>query len=349
MRVLYCIGCGELGFPVFRTARQLSFVVVGTDKRIEAGPRPDIFFNTDALDYAGHVENIDSLKKEGGTIAGIISMTDEKACVTVAALQEHFGLPGHGLENVTLCLDKRTQAEKLRKSGMSVPHTTNIPPGSVAKPAFGAGSVGTMILSEPYVIQEQVIGRHLDVNGLFLHGEYTPLGTAERWMTTPPRTFPVCGLDPGNISSEVRASAHHTLETCCVALGLTHGPVKADLILDEQDRLHVIEITPRFHGDIWTVWTEPLGSGIDPWGDYLRALNGDGPLAVAKSSNWAIWRLVDSNHQAERVADGRLVLRWTKNPPGTPTTDNRSIRGYEVWAGPGDRTDLYPPVNLVRG
>ena len=228
----------------------------------------------------------------------------EFGALAVDAVRRELGLPRHEAGAVQRALDKTTMLAALASAGLELPrggvaHT----PAELArllgdastpfavKPAHGSGSRGVERVEPdsrldvdalwerstrtvggrgPLVVEPWIAGRSIDANGLFFEGRYVRAGTLEKFPGPAPYALPLAGLDPAPIGRSVADEVHRALEAGGRALGLVHGPVKGDFLVDDS-RVVTLEIAPRLHGDVTTSNTLPYGSGLDPIGAWFRA------------------------------------------------------------------------------
>ena len=136
--------------------------------------------------------------------------------------------------------------------------------------------------SETVIIEELIRGVHIDVNGLFLENVFHPCGTLDRFFSDPPLHYPVWGCQPSSLPEEKEKQAYQLVERGARSVGINAGPVKGDVIFTESGPV-LLEIAPRFHGDVSTSFVSPSAIGFSPirsWFDFLagrsvEALPGD--------------------------------------------------------------------------
>ena len=108
-----------------------------------------------------------------------------------------------------------------------------------------------------------------DVSGLIIGGKFYKCGIIDRLPNNLPQTYPVGTIDPTVINKNLQEKLYQVTAIAAKTLGINFGPVKSDIILDTNKVPYVIEVAPRFHGNITTVMTTPLGSGINPIKAYF--------------------------------------------------------------------------------
>lgn len=105
-------------------------------------------------------------------------------------------------------------------------------------------------------------------------------GVIERVALPGPHPVPMVGWTIGR-----GHDATLVLDRACDVLGIDEGPVKADLVLTAEGSLVVLEVEPRFHGDIGTAGCLPA-IGVDP---MAMLLGGEEREAWAGCAAW--WTL----------------------------------------------------------
>ncbi len=325
MDAVYVIGAGPLGLRVLETARACGLAVAATD-RSPGAPGfllADRWRVVDGTDVEGHLSFARSLRRRMHIVG--IYCGAEFGARTVQRLSAELGLPAPSHAALERALDKPAQKRALLCAGVPTPPgetvrsldelAARLRPGArhVLKPAGGSGSRGVRVVApgddlaaafrasldavageRALVLEPYREGRSIDANGCFLEGRFHPCGLLEKFVTPPPDCLPLGGYDPARLSPAERAGAYALLERACRALGLTEGPVKGDFLLGDEG-FEVLEVAPRFHGDVTTSNTLPFGSCIDPvrflfrWFRERRAAEEE--LHPARRS-YATWRVV---------------------------------------------------------
>jgi biotin carboxylase len=218
---------------------------------------------------------------------------------SVAAVATEAGLPGVTLKSAVLCQDKALLKEALTLGGVPTPRGGVVDSYEDAKrlfrelgrvfikPVVGFGGVGARrILSpddfedvfkgrdfKPVLMEEFAEGTMHDVNALFdLKGNYHPLGSFDRYFH---EEYPVeiGACYPSRLAEDQVAELYRVTEAAARAVGISVGPVKADLVLTE-DGLKVLEIAPRLHGPKGTLWLSSSASGASHLEAALQVLTG---------------------------------------------------------------------------
>ncbi len=229
----------------------------------------------------------------------------------------------------------------------------NIEFPAVIKPLTGGGSQGVRViekfddlpdptsLDEPYIIEKRLVGYEMGLNGFIdadVDGEsdFYLAGGVRRFFSAK-HTVPLGDTTSFNNPYHLE-KAYEQFERICRLYDLV-GSVKADILVDQAGMVHILEVSPRFHGEIDTAKVIPWGLGINPikeyfrymttgeWGgeitleDYVSRPMGTGFCSVFAKESGYIEKIDVS--QVEKSGDfaildvqvARQVGDWVNNPP----------------------------------
>ena len=71
------------------------------------------------------------------------------------------------------------------------------------------------------------------------------------------------GTMPSNLDDDIKININHQLQLAANALGLKNGPIKGDIVLDENHNVYIIEIATRLSGGYFCTDQIPISTGID--------------------------------------------------------------------------------------
>lgn len=288
-KTLIYIGASNLQLPAISWAKEAGLKVVVTDLNEKA---PGIALADDYHQIGGtDVDGLLALAQEidkHGVLAGCYCGSDF-GLAAVAAIGAEFGVPAVSPNVVSKALDKVVATRILHAAGVLVPpggaadHLGNI--GALAdslgyplfiKPTDSSGSRGVRYLVSPaelenayneakrfshtIMIESVIEGDHIDVNGLFVDNVFYPCGLLDRFFSPRPFSYPIWGGQPCSLNISQQQRVYNVVETGARALGINQGPVKADVIVNAGCPV-VLEIAPRFHGDVSTSFVTPLATG----------------------------------------------------------------------------------------
>ena len=183
----------------------------------------------------------------------------------------------------------------------------------IMKPTEGSGSRGVQVINKDsdiksaynvcmesvggqghIIVEELIIGRSIDVNGVLINGKLFPGGILEKYQIGSPTFLPLGGNDPVDLPEMEKENIYSILEKAAITLGLATGPIKGDLIKGK-DKYYILEVAARFHGDVTSCNTLPFGSRINPikfYFNYLYSGIKDEKYLIPDVKNYAMWRVI---------------------------------------------------------
>ncbi|MBF0248470.1 MAG: ATP-grasp domain-containing protein [Alphaproteobacteria bacterium] len=288
-RTLIYIGAGALQLPAISWAKEQGLKVIVTDVNPHA---PGIAIADGHEAVAG--DDVNAITALACAIAGTGELAgcycgSDFGLPSVAAVGRVCGVPGPSPESVALALDKNAARRVLGAHGLPIPPGASVDTPAeldawaraegypvIVKPVDSSGSRGVRTLAGPadgnaafaearrhssgVLVEKVVVGEHIDVNGLFADGAFHPCGQLVRYFSPPPHNYPVWGCEPSGLDTETEARVYAVVERGARALGIDAGPVKADVVVTAEGPV-ILEISPRFHGDVSTSFVTPLATG----------------------------------------------------------------------------------------
>jgi biotin carboxylase len=318
-KALIHIGAGPLQRETLLSARAAGLHVVATDARPDAANAglADDFHVIRGDDAEGLVRLAHELSNDF-EVAGAYAGSDF-GLVPVARIHETLGLPGCAVENVLLALDKYRSKQAFLCHGVETPQGWVIEDTSAAasleqcrlplivKPVDSCGSQGVTSVERPdqlqpalakafeygkkVVVEEFFCGTGVDTIGIVWNGRFIPCGIGTRIFSEKPYHFPICGHTPPALSQAEIEYAYDLTGRAALALGINFSPVKADLLYN-QGAFTVLEVTPRFHGDVFSSMLIPFSGGTAPARLLFDLMaNAPSPQQVpAVGSRLVLWR-----------------------------------------------------------
>jgi len=292
------LGGSRLQMPIFELAKTIGFAVILIDEFFGCRLKhmSDEFINVSCSDTKKILELISPLKKNYN-IKGAYCGNDF-GLFTVANINYELGIAPDISKNTLTSLDKIATKKILNDHCIPTPqhwidnNAKNIFEKDypvVVKPVDSSGSRGVSFVSDNKLlenaidkalrfgknalIEKAIIGRHFDVSGYFADGKFYPAGQLERFFTAPPDCTPTWGYQPPLIDKDQYEENYILLESAARALGIEFGPVKADIISNDIGA-YVIEVTPRFHGEISTFYVANKVydyNVIEAWFQFLKS------------------------------------------------------------------------------
>lgn len=392
-RTLIYIGASQLQLPAINWARQQGLKVVVTDSNPNA---PGISIADEYWQLSG--DDIDGLMSlaqglaEQGTLAACYCGSDF-GLPAVAIISARFNLPAASQAATYLALDKARAGSILQCAGVPVPEGACVTSLSdaeeisqkislpvIVKPVDSSGSRGVRTVSEPSQLKEAFIeaqhfsnkvlieplieGHHIDVNGLFIENHFYPCGLLDRFFSPRPFNYPEWGFQPCSLTETISNKVYKSVETGARALGINVGPVKADVIVQNDEPI-ILEIGPRFHGDVSSSFVTPLiangHSAPQAWFAYLagrpfKSFLPDTPKQEKRVVGWMAvfpdtageFLTIDGIENAQAVKG--IVKICTLKKSGyrvDVVADNLAVMGF-IWGEGDSRTALKKNLDDAR-
>jgi biotin carboxylase len=325
-RAIYIIGGGPLGLNIIKWAKEIGLKVIVTDRNPEAPglKMADRIMISDATDTAKHLQFVDKIRTFYD-IVGVYCQI-EMGLMALYHIRNYLQLDNNSFDSLENSLNKERMKETWIINGISTPKYYQVEGHNelknilknrngnfIIKPSKGSGSRGVQILNKNSdfneifnycmqsvdnegvaILEEFVLGRSIDVNGVLINGEFYPGGILEKFQTGYPYFLPLGGYNPADISKGDEDIVYNLLADAATSIGLTDGPIKGDLI-KAKNGYEILEVAPRFHGDVTTSNTLSSGTGINPVKFYFKYLYSgeiDCSFLKPKKERCAIWRVI---------------------------------------------------------
>lgn len=389
-KALICIGGSDLQLPGLRWVRERGLCVCLVDRNPCAPGRElaDEWAKISGNDVAG----IRAFARECALryhLVGVYASSDF-GLPAVAAVSARIGTPAASSEAVALTLNKARALDAWRKAGIRVPQgqivssldgaleaIAELGLPVIMKPVDSSGSQGICSVrrredleaafalaqrfSDTILVEQLVEGHHIDVNGLFLEDQFVPCGTMDRFFCDLPYHYPVWGCQPSFLDEGAEKRVYELVEKAARALGIVAGPVKADVIWTKNGPC-ILELAPRFHGDVSTSFVTPLATGGSPIKAWMAHLAGVAdPLAFLgrKPDCFAGWMAIfptrpgqlmevrgaEEARRQEGIHD--VLIRVKKGRQLAEPKDNTVVCGF-IWAHAQTREALYERLSRAR-
>ena len=297
------VGMGDWDVPMLNIAQSKGYKTIATnrDKNALSLKEADISILVDGKDahsilsfiYQNHLED---------KIAYVYTPTE--LSLTVALVAQSLGIRWHSStsayvsENKALMKQKFEQHDIPQPTGFTIAGTQIIPElregkKYIVKPSDNLSSQGITIIegdkeilgavsyamkysaSKTVIVEEYIEGTLHDVNGIITKDGLIRLGINDKKVSQPPYAIVIEGSCPSTLSRSLQDEIYTLLEKACYALGLSEGAVKADVIMDSDENMHILELPPRFHGPLGILHLIPHALGINPFAELLNWLNGE--------------------------------------------------------------------------
>jgi len=221
----------------------------------------------------------------GGRPVGAIEPADDDGALLAARAAAALGLPHHPPGAVAAALDKRASREAFRAAGLPTPSfrvvpldadpaalATAIPFPCVVKPLALSASRGVIRADDPaelvaafaragaivresggppaLLVESYVPGIEVALEGLMHHGALWPLALFDKPDPLEGPFFEeTIYMTPSRLDPALQREILATTARAAAALGLSHGPIHAELRIDGA-RVWPLEIAPRSIGGL---------------------------------------------------------------------------------------------------
>ncbi len=310
MNAIILLGGSQLQAPIIEDIIDLDLKLLLTDQNENSPLRKDAaeFLCISATDHKRISQEVKIWSKNYNIVA--VYCGNDFGLHTVSIISQQLGLTFHTQKAIDNSLNKLTATILFEKENLGIPKTQlydsnlenkNLTFPIIVKPIDSSGSRGitqcdtvkslsgciehAKKFSKTVLLQEVIVGNHIDVNGIMIDDKFYPCGIYSRHFSPPPYQYPIMGLTPPDALTEEREhNIYKTLESGARALGLSQGPVKGDFI-EREGINYILEISPRFHGDIGssflgkiayntvasTLWIKFLSTGLKPVENLFKA------------------------------------------------------------------------------
>ncbi len=311
------VGMGDWCLPQLEIAKQKGYktIVTNRDKNAVALEKADVPIVADGCD-ASAILSFLCQKQIENEITYIYTGTE--LFFPVALIAQSLNIPWHSPLSAYICENKSLMREKFKQhnvlhpSGCSAKSSTELiskvqyKKGKkyVIKPSNSLSSQGITIVSserelkdafnravqyatsKTVVCEEYVEGLLHDTNGILTEGRLIRLGINDKKAGPLPHTVVIEGSCPTILSKSLQEEIYSIFEKACRAVGLTHGPVKGDFIVDGENNVFVLEVAPRLHGPLGSLYLIPNALEINPFEGLLNWFDkGEGNVKEHYSSH----------------------------------------------------------------
>ncbi len=295
---LVILGAGIEACEGIKTAKALglSLIVVDGDEYAPGFTMADYKIVVSTYDGDTIVKEVLRLQKRGIKIHGAIAMCADVP-VSVAKITSALHLPGLSMQSAHWVADKLLMKEQLKKKCIPIPKffpveseivfetlIKNLDYPFVIKPVDSRGARGVQLvendtqLGEAFLrakeesptgrvmAEEYLSGPQVSTETLIENGRCFTIGFSDRnyeWLEkTKPFFIENGGELPSKLPKEAQRGITHTVEDAALALGITHGVAKGDMVLSPEGP-KVIEIAGRLSGGYFSTTQIPIVTGVN--------------------------------------------------------------------------------------
>lgn len=306
MKKILIVGAGFLQRFVIRRAKELGYYVLTVD----GNP------NAVGFSYADEYAVIDIVDKESclqyaknKKIDGVMTAATDYPIVTVAYIADKLQLPGISMETAQLVKNKYLVKKRLIEKNVddskqvfqimrsedmkAVREQVEYP--SMIKPCDGSGSRGVNCCthkemfedmcqsalnnskSGKVLIESYIEGKEYGVESFVYKGKVYVQAVMKKKMTAAPYYAELGHVLDENMESQLEEKIRTCAEKAIQALGITFGAVNMDMLVTEEDAVHIVDIGARMGGNLIGSHIVPLGTGMDYMGNLIKISVGDEP------------------------------------------------------------------------
>lgn len=304
MKKLLILGGGFLQNFVIEKAKTMGYKVYCLD----ADPNALGFNYADDFEVINIVNERDCLKYAiDNQIDGVLTAATDFSVLTMSHIAEAMKLPGINYKSAKIIKNKAAvrkilfdasaddtgysnEIHNIEEADM-IKDEINYP--VMVKPCDGSGSRGASkvenaeefvsacefamngSITHCAVVEPFVVGLEYGVESFVDNGEIHVLAVMQKDMTLPPYYAELGHAIPSGLNSKLEAKVKSCVRKALLALGVNHGSVNMDLIIDEVGGVHIIDIGARMGGNLIGSHIIPIGTGIDYMGNMIKAAVGD--------------------------------------------------------------------------
>ena len=301
---LLMLGGGFLQNFVIRKARDLGYYVYCLD----ANPNAEGFLSANECDVINIVDEEACLAfARDKNIDGVLTAATDYSVLTMSRIATELGLPGINYVSARLIKNKASVRKVLfdaKADDTGYSHIVDsleyaqqikddVTYPVMVKPCDGSGSRGaarvdsaeefvkaceTAIvcsLSRKAVAEPFVHGREYGVESFVNNGDIHILAVMQKDMTLPPYYAELGHAIPSGLGYELEHKVKACVRQALVAMGVNHGSVNMDLLINDRGDVHIIDVGARMGGNLIGSHIIPLGTGVDYMGNMIKAAVGD--------------------------------------------------------------------------
>lgn len=301
---LLMLGGGFLQNFVIRRARNLGYYVYCLD----ANPKAEGFQSASESAVINIVDEEACLAfARQKNIDGVLTAATDYSVLTMSRIATELGLPGINYDSARLIKNKASVRKVLFDAKADDTGYSHIVDSKecahhikdevvypvMVKPCDGSGSRGAArvdsedefvkaceiamrcSLSHMAVAEPFVHGREYGVESFVNNGDIYILAVMQKDMTLPPYYAELGHAIPSGLGEELEQKVKNCVRQALVAMGVNHGSVNMDLLINDIGDVHIIDVGARMGGNLIGSHIIPLGTGVDYMGNMIKAAVGD--------------------------------------------------------------------------
>ena len=308
MKKLLMLGGGFLQNFVIKKAREMGYYVFCLD----ADPNALGFLSANEHAVINIVDEEACLAyARGKNVDGVLTAATDYGVLTMSYIAQELELPGINYEAakrirnkaaVRKCLfdakaDDTGYSYEIHNVEEAEKYKNGIKYPVMVKPCDGSGSRGASrvdrgedlieacelainsSITHRAVAEPFIVGREYGVESFVDNGKIYVLAVMQKDMTLPPYYAELGHAIPSGLSLSLENKVKGCVKNALIALGVNHGSVNMDLLINSKGQVHIVDIGARMGGNLIGSHIIPTGTGIDYMGNMIKA-------AVGDETNW---------------------------------------------------------------
>lgn len=221
---------------------------------------------------------------------GVVTIGSDLANITVQYLADQLGLPGNSAACILKSTNKYEMRKAFQKAGLPVPGFWETATGEeipddlwplIVKPTDRSGSraitrvasreeladavkrAAKQSFEHKAIVEGYLEGAEYSVESVSFQGRHICLAVTKKFTTGAPDYIEKGHMQPADLEEETVLEIKKVVMKALDALEIENGASHAEIRLDRQGRIHIIEIGSRMGGDCIGSHLVPLSTGQD--------------------------------------------------------------------------------------
>lgn len=303
MKSVLIIGAGFLQSFIIKRAKDLGYKTFAVD-----GDKNAVGFK-----YADFSECINIVDEKAcleyarkNNVDGVLTAATDYGVLTAAYIAKEMNLNGLDYESAKLIKNKYLVRKCLfenkvddTKQAYEVDSGTDIASLSakidfpvMVKPCDGSGSRGagrvdiakdlkkacdyamSGSITNRAEIESFITGKEYGAESFVENGNIHILAVIKKYMTKPPFYAELGHMLPSGLPDDIERKIKDCVKNAIKALKINFGSVNMDILVSDDNRVHIVDIGARMGGNLIGSHIVPLGTGVDYMGNMIKAAVG---------------------------------------------------------------------------
>lgn len=304
MKKILILGAGFLQSFVIKRAKELGYTVYVLDMDKNALG----FKYADKFDIINIVDCEKCLQFAiENNIDGVLTAATDYGVLSASYIANKLNLPGINIDSANLIKNKYLVRKCLFENKVDdteqaylVDNNTDFNNLSqkikypvMIKPCDGSGSRGAnrvdnsenfeencklainSSLKKQALVETFIVGKEYGVESFVENGNYHILTIMQKKMTKPPYYAELGHSVPSGLSKEIEDRIKNIVTKALKSLNVNFGSVNMDLLISENNKIHIVDVGARMGGNLIGSHIIPLSAGIDYMGNMIKGAVGD--------------------------------------------------------------------------